>query len=185
IPGFPGYDEDHKALLVFDKDSKEAITEETSSGDNSGDNNGEEVNVPTKDSKTTEITPDKADEINDTIEAEHGFQNSDANEFFTNKGILLEKDDKTYVQMNITEGDMDRDLKNKYGEALLVNEKNDGSIVVQLRVNNDLSDMLLDMHIVVPEGAIAGFPGYNKDHKALLVFDKKSKIGRASCRERV
>src|SRR5699024_1866317 len=39
----------------------------------------------------------------------------------------------------------------------------------------DLSDMLLDMHIVVPEGAIAGFPGYNKDHKALLVFDKKSK----------
>jgi len=70
---------------------------------------------------------------------------------------------------------MVKDLKNKYGEALLVNEKNDGSIVVQLRVNNDLSDMLLDMHIIVPEGAIAGFPGYNQDHKALLVFDKESK----------
>src|SRR5699024_6554412 len=37
---------------------------------------------------------------------------------------------------------------------------------------NDLSDMILDMHIVVPEGAIPGFPGYNEQHKALLVFDK-------------
>src|SRR5699024_772971 len=91
IAGFPGYDEDHKALLVIDNESKEAIKEETSSGDNSGDNNREEVNVPTKDSKTTEITPDKAYEINYTIKHENGLQNSVANDFFTNKGILLEK----------------------------------------------------------------------------------------------
>src|SRR5699024_11130796 len=112
IPGFQGYDEDHKALLVCDKDYIESIKDDRSSGDNSGDNNGEEVNVTNKDSKTTKITPDKAYEINYTIKHENGLQNSVANDFFTNKGILLEKDDKTYVQMIITEGDMVRDLKN-------------------------------------------------------------------------
>src|SRR5699024_3581100 len=136
IPGFPGYDEDHKALLVFDKDSKEAITEETSSGDNSGDNNGEEVNVPNKDSKTTEITPDKAYEINYTIKHENGLQNSVANDFFKNKGILLEKDDKTYVQMTITTDDMVIDLNNIYGEALHVYIIIEGYIIVKIRDNH-------------------------------------------------
>src|SRR5699024_944835 len=129
---------------------------------------------PKEDPKTTKITPDKEYYINYTIKHEDGIQDSVANDFFTNKGILLEKDNKTYVQMTITEGDMVSDLKNKYGEALLVNEKKDGSIVVQLRVNNDLANMPLNMHIIVPEGAIPGFPGYDENHKALLVFDKDS-----------
>src|SRR5699024_1000771 len=123
--------------------------------------------------KTTKITPDKEYYIDYTIKHENGVQDSVANEFFTNKGILLVKDNKTYVHMTITEGDMVKDLKNKYGEALLVNKKKDGSIVVQLRVDNDLANMPLDMHIIVPEGAMPGFPGYNQDHKALLVFGSK------------
>src|SRR5690625_5537438 len=105
---------------MFDKNSKKEKTKETGSGDDSGagsgDDNGEEVDVPTKDTKTTKITPDKAYEIDYTIKHENGVQDSVANDFFTNKGILLEKDDKTYVQMTITEGDMVKDLKNKYGE---------------------------------------------------------------------
>lgn len=119
------------------------------------------------------ITPDKVSEINYTIKEENGIKDSIANDFFTNKGILLEKGDKMYVQMTITEGDMVKSLKNKYGEALLVEEKNDGSIVVQLEVDKDLSNSLLNMHIVVPE--MPGFTGYNKEHNALLVFDKGSK----------
>src|SRR5699024_2315763 len=87
----------------------------------------------------------------------------------------LEKDGKTYLQMAIENGDMIKDLKGKYGEAIVVKKEKDGSTVVQLRVDNDLANMLLEMHVIVPEGAIPGFPGYNRDHEALLVFDKGSK----------
>src|SRR5699024_3357119 len=77
-------------------------------------------------------------------------------------------------QITIKNGDMITKLSNKYGKALLVKENADGSIVVQLRVNGNLSNMLLDMHVVVPAGAIPGFPGYDEAHKAMLVFDKDS-----------
>lgn len=120
------------------------------------------------------LTPDKAYEIDYDIYHEDGSKPSISNDFFEKPALLLEKDGKKYIQMKITNGDMIKELKNKYGEALLVKENNDGSIVVQLRVNNDLSDMLLDMHIVVPGGTIPGFPGYDEKHKAILVFDKDS-----------
>src|SRR5699024_12707368 len=38
-----------------------------------------------------------------------------------------------------------------------------------------LSDMTLSMHIVVPSGAIPGFPGYDEEHDAIIVFDEGSK----------
>lgn len=119
------------------------------------------------------ITPDKAYEIDYVIMHEDGTKESVANQYFTNLGLLLEKDGKTYVQLTITDGDMVRELSNKYGDALLIKKNDDGSIVVQFRVNDDLSDMLLEMRIVVP--AMPGFPGYDMEHKALLVFDKASK----------
>src|SRR5690625_5399661 len=59
-------------------------------------------------------------------------------------------------------------LSSQYGDAVIVKRNKDGSIVVQLRVNDDLSDTLLAMKINVP-----GL--YNADHEAILVFDKKSK----------
>lgn len=129
----------------------------------------------TKEPFNNELKPDKAYKINYTIKQEDGIKDSIANDFFTNTGILLEKDGKTYLQMAIENGDMIKDLKGKYGEAIVVKKEKDGSTVVQLRVDNDLANMLLKMHVIVPEGAIPGFPGYNEDHKALLVFDKASK----------
>src|SRR5690625_7148989 len=77
--------------------------------------------------------------------------------------------------MTITSGDMIKDLQNKYGKANILKSNKDGSIVVELRVDDNLADMPLDMHVNVPEGAIPGFPGYDEDHKALLVSDKDSK----------
>ncbi len=120
------------------------------------------------------LSPDKAYEIDYVIKHEDGIQDSIANDFFTGKAILLEKDGKTYAQLTITSGEMIKELKNKYGKALIVKENDDGSIVVQLRVPNDLSNMKLDMHVVVPAGAIPGFPGYDEKHTAILVFDKNS-----------
>src|SRR5699024_5272973 len=136
---------------------------------------GTKVTKAKKSSTNNQLKPDKAYKINYTIKQKDGIKDSIGNDFFTNTGILLEKDGKTYLQMAIENGDMIKDLKGKYGEAIVVKKEKDGSTVVQLRVDNDLANMLLEMHVIVPEGAIPGFPGYNRDHEALLVFDKGSK----------
>lgn len=125
--------------------------------------------------KESQLKPDEAYTIDYVIKQEDGIQDSVANNFFTGKATLLVKDGKTYAQIKITSGEMVKELKNKYGEALLIKENKDGSIVVQLRVDNDLSNMELTMKISVPAGAIPGFPGYDEEHGALLVFDQASK----------
>ncbi len=127
--------------------------------------------IGTKGLKDDLLTPDKVSKIDYTIKQEDGITDSVSNNFFTNKGFILEKDGKKYVQLTITDGKMVKSLKNKYDDAILVKENKDGSIVLQLRVDNDLSNMLLDMHIVVPEGAMPNFPGYDMEHTAIIVFD--------------
>src|SRR5690625_7883279 len=77
--------------------------------------------------------------------------------------------------MTITSGDMIKDLQNKYGKANILKSNKDGSIVVELRVDDNLADMPLDMHVNVPEGAIPGLPGFDEDHKAMIMFNKDSK----------
>lgn len=198
VPGL--YDSKHAAILVFDKSSKKEIKVGNHklaalTGNNNGPKGIEENNpnpkpttkpvlnpkpIITPEPKpepkpvidNDKLTPERISKINYTIKQEDGIKDSVANDFFTNKGILLKKDGKTYVQMTITNGDMVKSLKNKYGKAIIVKQNKDGSIVVQLRVENNLSNMLLDMHIVVPE--MTGFKGYNTKHTAMLVFDKNS-----------
>lgn len=121
------------------------------------------------------LVPDKVYTIDYDIYDDKKENLSVANQFFTGKAKLLEKDGKTYAQLTITNGDMIKALSNEYGDAILVKENDDGSVVMQVRVDNELSDMLLDMHIVVPENAIPGFPGYDQEHGAYLVFDTDTK----------
>lgn len=147
------------------------------------DSEEEQVNPDKEDPKTEPqdpvkeedlLKPDKAHEINYVIKHENGIQDSVANQFFTGKAKLFEKNGNKYVQLTISNGEMVKELSNKYGDALLVEKNKDGSIVVQLRVDNNLSDMLLSMRIVVPAGAMPGFDGYDMKHDAILVFDKDS-----------
>src|SRR5699024_4669529 len=56
-----------------------------------------------------------------------------------------------------------------YGDAIVIKKNDDGSVVVQLRVNDDLSDMELNMRVVVP-----GL--YDTEHKAILVFGDMEQI---------
>lgn len=190
VPGM--YSTDHEVDLVFNVDSLEEAddneypenenvkpepkpepgtedpTEEKPSGEK------EKPEQPTTPVEQSELTPDKAYEIDYIVNHENGTSVSISNEFFVKPAILLEKDGVKYVQITITNGDLIKDLSNKYGDALLVDTKEDGSIVVQLRINDDLTDMLIDMHIIVPSGFFQGFPGYDEQHKAILVFDKDS-----------
>src|SRR5699024_9372587 len=116
---------------------------------------------PKEDPKNEEVdlTPDKAYEINYTILHEDGKKESIANDFFRKPGILLEYDGKTYLQMTVESADMIKALSNKYGSYLTVVDHEDGSRTMQLRVPNDLSDMKLDMHIVVPP--VEAIPGFS------------------------
>src|SRR5699024_8899475 len=125
--------------------------------------------------KVDQLKPDKVYEINTTNKQEDGKSDSVANGFFQDKGFLLEKNGKTYIQMTVDSGDMVKSFKGKYGEAIVVKDNKGGSKTLQLRVENDLSNMSLDMHIIVPDGAIPGFPGYDSKHGAILEFDKNSK----------
>lgn len=122
-----------------------------------------------------DLTPDKAYKIMYQILHEDGNSVSVADGFFKKPGILLEHEGKTYLQMTVESADMIKSLSNEYGDYLTVADHKDGSRTIQLRVPNDLSDMKLDMHIVVPAGAIPGFPGYDEEHGAILTFDKDSK----------
>ncbi len=155
----PGYEEE-------DPDEVEEDPEEENDESTEGIDNEEDPSA---------LVPDKVYTIDYDIYDEKKENLSVANQFFTGEAILLEKDGKTYAQLTITNGEMVKALSNEYGDAILVKVNNDGSIVVQLRVDNDLSDMLLDMHIVVPENAMPGFPGYNAEHEAYLVFNTDTK----------
>lgn len=142
-------------LTDTDPDAVEEINEEEKKG--------------LKELEETKLVPDKAYNINYTILESNGKGTSVADTFFEKPGTLLVKDDKTYFQFTVTSASMIKSLSNKYGEALVVAEDKDkDKKVLQLRVNNDLSDMKLDMFISVP-----GL--YSAPHVAILSFDKDSK----------
>ncbi len=148
-----------------DEDSTPGNPDETDSSDGSDDDRDTEV----IDDKHPALIPEKAFTINYDILKEDGTE-SISNDLFEKPGLLLEKDNSKYVQITINNGHMVRDLSNKYGDALLVKENTDGSITVQFKVDNDLSDMLLSMRIVVGDD-IPGSPG-ELSPDAVIVFHK-------------
>ncbi|WP_164219979.1 NEAT domain-containing protein [Virgibacillus sp. YIM 98842] len=148
-----------------DEDSTPGNPDETDSSDGSDDDRDTEV----IDDKHPALIPEKAFTINYDILKEDGTE-SISNDLFEKPALLLEKDNSKYVQITINNGHMVRDLSNKYGDALLVKENTDGSITVQFKVDNDLSDMLLSMRIVVGDD-IPGSPG-ELSPDAVIVFHK-------------
>jgi len=169
-PSKPDSNTDKKPDKDSDKTDKKPTPNQNDDVDKTNKNGSEKGSAE----KSNQLIPDKAYQIDYTIMHEDGNKPSVSDEFFEKPALLLEKDGKKYLQMKINNGDMIKKLSNKYGNVVLVEENEDGSIVVQLQVNNDLSDMELDLHVVVPAGAIPGFPGYDEAHKAILVFDKDS-----------
>lgn len=169
---------EHTAKLWFEKieDEKGDPKDDSKSKKGKDEKEPKPTPKPKKPSKKDLLTPDKAYKIDYTILHEDGTKPSVADSFFEKPGILLEKDGIKYLQMTVENGDMVRSLSNEYGEYILVDQKSDGTKVMQLRVPSDLSDMELDMHIVVPEGAIPGFPGYDESHGAILTFGDATEI---------
>lgn len=169
-PSKPDSNTDQKPDKDSDKTNEKPGPNQNNDVDKTNNNGSKKESAKT----SNQLIPDKAYQIDYTIMHEDGNKPSVSDEFFEKPALLLEKDGKKYLQMKINNGDMIKKLSNKYGNVVLVEENEDGSIVVQLQVNNDLSNMDLDLHVVVPAGAIPGFPGYDEAHKAILVFDKDS-----------
>lgn len=169
-PSKPDSNTDQKPDKDSDKTNEKPGPNQNNDVDKTNNNGSKKESAKT----SNQLIPDKAYQIDYTIMHEDGNKPSVSDEFFEKPALLLEKDGKKYLQMKISNGDMIKKLSNKYGNVVLVEENEDGSIVVQLQVNNDLSNMDLDLHVVVPAGAIPGFPGYDEAHKAILVFDKDS-----------
>lgn len=133
-----------------------------------------EVTEPEKgtEAPSTNLVPDKAYEIEYMILKENGKGQSIADEYFKKPGILIEKDGKLYLQMTATSASMIKSFGNKYGEALVVQEdKKKDEKVLQLQVNKDLSDMELNMHIIVNLGDFK----YDTNHNAILTFNQDTK----------
>src|SRR5699024_9640266 len=107
--------------------------------------------------------PDNAEEIDYVVLHENGKDISTADQFFIKPGLLFEKDGKQFVEVTINSSNMIKDLSSFDTDAIIVKENDDGSIVVQFQVNDDLSDTLLKMRIVVP-----GL--YDTEHTALFSF---------------
>lgn len=162
--------------LVLDDAEEGEETEEPIEGDTEEDT-GEGTEEETEEEATEEqdeanlLSPDKVYEVNYTILHEDGDKPSVADSFFAKPGYILEKNGVKYFQFTITDPDYVKTFNNKYGDYLLVKENEDGSAVYQLKLDGDLSNMVLDMHIVVPQGAMPGFPGYDAEHQAILFID--------------
>lgn len=107
--------------------------------------------------------PSDAEEVDYVILHENGKEESTADQFFVKPGTLFEKDGQKYVQVTVTNSDMIKELSSEHGDAVIVNKNDDGSMVVQLKVNNDLSDTVLSMRIIVPDM-------YDTEHEAIFSF---------------
>src|SRR5699024_8723782 len=115
------------------------------------------------------LVPDKAYTIDYVVK--HGSEDeaSAADSFFKKPAYLLYKNDEKYIQLTVTNSDMIDSLSTANGDVVIVEENKDGSMVIQFKVDGDLSEAIfLDMHITVP-----GM--YSMDHSARLFLDPSSK----------
>src|SRR5690625_6050320 len=137
---------------MYDKDHTELL--ENNNGDSTHEPTNEEKKPKPKPSpKKPQVStekPDKAYEINYVIMNKNGVDTSVADQFFVKPGTLLVKDGKTYLQVTINNSEMVEKLSSQYGDAVIVKRNKDGSIVVHIRVNDNLSDTLIAMKINVP-----------------------------------
>ena len=121
------------------------------------------------------LVPDKAYTIDYVVK--HGSEDkaSAADSFFKKPAYLLYKNDEKYIQLTVTNSDMIKSLSTTNGDVVIVEENKDGSMVIQFKVDGDLSDVVsLNMFVSVPD--MPGMPGgYDMEHNARLFLDPNSK----------
>src|SRR5690625_2664048 len=156
VPGM--YDTEHKAIFSIDED-KEPL-------DPSKDPKPEPKPKP-EEKSTTEA--EKVYAIDYIVKHATDDEASAADGFFVKPGHILEKDGKKYLQVTINNWDMINWLKYNGKDVLVAKVNKDGSALVQLKIDGDLSDVIeLNMSITVP-GVYE-----NQEHDARLILNPES-----------
>jgi len=142
---------------------------------NQNEGTDEEDNQHSKDiDNQSALIPDEAFEYDYIVKHETEDRVSAADNFFVKPATVLYKDGEKYIQLTITDWEYVKSLSYAGNEVHVVEVKDDGSAVVQFKVDEDLADaIMLDMHITVPE-EVAGMP-YDMNHSARLILDLDSK----------
>lgn len=184
-------DASEKPGSTIDEDKDEDKNEEDKNEDKDEDQNEEDTDVDdnkdtdkdtdkdnNKDENQDKVTtsqPDKAYEIDYIIK--HATENkvSAADSFFKNPAYLLYKNDEKYLQLTVTNSDMIKSLKANNHDVIIVQENPDGSMVIQFKIDGDISQVIhLNMFVSVPD--MPGAPGgYDMEHDARLFLDANSK----------
>jgi len=162
-----------------DKDKKKTGDEKPESKTNKANSNKQGKNkrgtIDKGDTEKDNLVPDKAYEINYVVKHETEDKVSTADSFFKKPAYLLYKNDEKYIQLTVTNSDMINSLSTANGDVIIVKENDDGSMIIQFKLDGDLSDGIdLNMFISVPDmPAMPG--GYDEEHDARLFLDPNSK----------
>lgn len=160
-----------------DKDKKDEGTQNNDKKDGDKQNNDKkEQKKKTKENKDakqksnddSKVTPEKAFQYDYTVKHETEDKASAANEFFQKPATVLHKDGEKYIQVTVTSWEMIDDLKADNNDVKVIEENGDGSVLIQFKVDGDLSDTIpLNMKVTVP-----GL--YSEDHTARMILDMGS-----------
>src|SRR5690625_1535570 len=174
VPGV--YKTTHDVDLVFDVDSLKSAKDndypedqnveqsEPDEPDNDSDNpkdndDPEEEEKPTKEPVTPttqdekyELVPEKAYAIDYVVKHETEDRASAADNFFKKPGHLLYLDDEKFIQLKINNWAMIDWLRTEHGgDVIVVKENDDGSALIQFKVEGELSEVInLSMSVTVP-----------------------------------
>lgn len=171
-PGAEGTDEpDHNQDNSSDKPDEKNKTDKN---DSDAKNDNKKEKVKNNNSEKPNLVPDKVYEIDYVVKHESEDTASAADHFFLKPAHLLYKDGEKYLQLTVTNSDMIKSLSTANGDVVIVKENPDGSMVIQFKVDGDLSDVInLNMFISVPDmPAMPG--GYDMEHNARLFLDPSS-----------
>src|SRR5699024_765428 len=161
----PGYEDSEPKEDPKKEDSEKEDPKKDENGTNKKGMKNEETPKPKKDT----LVPDKAFAIDYIVKHASEDEVSAADSFFKNPAYLLYKNGEKYLQLTVTNSNMIDSLRTANGDVVIVEENKDGSMVIQFKVDGDLSEAIfLDMHITVP-----GM--YSMDHSARLFLDPSSK----------
>lgn len=122
-----------------------------------------------KPKETSTTQPEKVYAIDYIVKHETEDQASAADGFFVKPGHILKKDGQKYLQVTITNWDFINSLKYDGKDVIVAKVNDDGSALVQFKLDGELSDVIkLNFKLTVP-GVYE-----NQEHSARLVLNPES-----------
>lgn len=159
-----------------DKDIDQDVDEDDNKDKDKDKDKDTDKNSNKDEDKVISSQPDKVYEIDYIVKHATEDKVSSADSFFKKPAYLLYKDGEKYLQLTVTNSDMIKSLRADNYDVFIVKENSDGSMVIQFKIDGDISQVInLNMFVSVPD--MPGAPGgYDMEHDARLFLDTTSMI---------